>query len=365
MVAELTEQGLRKQAEKGELQGIYLLYGEEKYLLSKGAARVMEKTGGEMSDFNLQKLDGSSVTVEQIAAAVEALPLLASQKCVAVSDFNVETRPAAEVEKLVSLLGQVPDTTVLLLFFPTLEVDGKRSAKWKRFIQSVQAAGTSVYFPRKTPAELEKLLVSAAEKRRCTLSRSDAKYMVEQCGTDLRTLYHELEKICAFVGEGTVSRQQLEQVLTKNLEAAVFQLAKDLMAGAYEKAYNTLDRLLAQDEDPIFILAALSTVYVDLYRVRVLMQSGRPVAEAAKYFDYKGKEFRLRSAERDSNRFSDRVLRDSLDAIMQTDLALKSTRANNRFLLEELIARLLLLAEKEGNDHDPDSGSDFGRRQIR
>ena len=136
-------------------------------------------------------------------------------------------------------------------------------------------------------------------------------------------------------------------MVTKNLETTVFLLSKALVAGNYEKAYELLDLLFGQNEEPVSILAVLSSAYVDMYRVRAALQSGQPVFELAKTFDYKGKEFRLRNAERDGAGMSTEMLRESLDALLQTDVALKSTRTDNRLWMEELIARLLLISQKE------------------
>jgi DNA polymerase-3 subunit delta len=41
------------------------------------------------------------------------------------------------------------------------------------------------------------------------------------------------------------------------------------------------------------------------------------------------------------------MLRESLDALLNADVALKSARGNRRTVMETLIARLLLIAERE------------------
>jgi len=91
----------------------------------------------------------------------------------------------------------------------------------------------------------------------------------------------------------------------------------------------------------------LSSAYVDLYRVRACVQGGHRPAELANYFPYKGKEFRLKNAERDMKGLSLEKLRESLEVLLETDIGLKSSRTGDRILMEKLIARLLLIAEKE------------------
>lgn len=345
---ECTEQMLKKHMETGEFSRVYVLYGAEKFLLSKAAHKLMTAVVGDtFPDFNLQKFDGLTASVEQIAVAAEALPFMAERKCVAVSDFSPESRNSTEVSTLVQVMQQAPETTVFLFYHPTVVIDYKKSSKWRSFYKQVSPWADTIEFALKSKPELEKWLCAAATRRGCQLSRGNAGYMVDQCGNDLQTLHQELEKLCAFVREGEITRSQMEQVVTKNLETTVFVLARALLSGNYDKAYQMLDLLFAQREEPVMVLAALASVYVDLYRVRAALQSGETVSGLTKIFDYKGKEFRLRNAERDVAGISLERLREYLDVLLDTDVALKSTRTDDRLWMEEFIARFLLIARKE------------------
>lgn len=344
---EITEAELKKQMERQAFQNLYFLYGEEKYLVRAYAKKLIDRAAGDtFLDFNLQRFQGEA-SVDSIAAAVEALPFMAERKCVAVSDFNVEAVSAQELSKLNELISEIPESTVLIFFQPSLDMDVKKSAKWKNFLTTVNKTGCSVIFKTRGAAELEKLLCSVAQKRGCELSRQDASRILFLCGKDLQTLYNEMEKLCSYVGDGTeIPREVIDKIVVKNMETTVFILSKSMVAGEYDKAYQLLDQLFYQNEEPITVLAALSSSYLDMYRVRTALQSGQSAMEPAKYFPYKGKEFRLEIAERDVRKLSTAMLRESLDVLLETDLALKSSRTSNRILMEEMIARLLLIAEK-------------------
>lgn len=345
---EISEAELKKQIDSRNFERIYLLYGEEKYLVDVYSKKLIAKAAGDVFlDFNLQRFDGSSASVDDIADAVQALPFMAERKCVAVSDFNPESRSAQDMEKFSELLENIPDTTVLVLFLPSVIFEVKKSAKWRNFISAVGKIGGTVCLKKRSGADLEKLLCTAASKRFCSLSRQDAARIIFLCGDDLQTLYQELEKLCSYVGDGEITREIIDLVVVKNMETTVFLLSKALISGDYDKAYSLMDILFYQNEDPVSILAVLSSAYIDMYRVKASLQSGKTFEEPAKYFEYKGKEFRLKNAEKDGRRLSIGMLRDSLNVLLETDLALKSARISNRILLEKLVAKLLLIAEKE------------------
>lgn len=344
---EITEADLKKQIEKSDFANLYFLYGEESYLVEYYAQKLIAKAGGgSFQDFNLQRFDGGETSVDQIASAVEALPFLAERKCVAVSDLDAGAFRAGAEAKWKELLTSIPETTVFLIYQPAVTVDEKKDKSWKKFVGELNKAGNTVRLDRRSGVQLEKLLCSGASKRGCDLSRQNADRLIGYCGNDMNTLLNELEKLCSFVQSGEITREQIDRQVVKNLEARVFDLSKAILAGTYDKAFDILNSLLSQNEEPVSILAVLSSSYIDLYRVRVSLQSGLSALEPAKYFDYARKEFRLTNAERDSRRFSPDMLRDSLQALLGADTALKSARGDRRTVLEKLIAQLLLIAER-------------------
>ena len=345
---EITESDLKKQIEKSDFSNLYFLYGEEKYLVGHYAQKLTDKAkGSTFEDFNFQRFDGENASMDEIAAAVEALPFMAERKCVVVSDLDVERLRVNELEKLEEILAGIPASTVLVLYLPTVTVDLKKDKKWKKFISFIGERGCIVQLKKRSNADLEKLLCTGAKKRSCELSRQNAGRIIGYSGNNMQTLLNELEKLCSFVGEGEISAQMIDQIVVKNLEARVYDLSRTILNGEYDKAYGILDLLFYQNEEPVSVLAVLSSAYVDMYRVRISMQCGCGVTEPAKYFDYARKEFRLTNAERDSKRFSTAMLRESLQALLAVDMALKGARGDRRITMEKLIARLLMIAEKE------------------
>ena len=120
-----------------------------------------------------------------------------------------------------------------------------------------------------------------------------------------------------------------------------------LMAGRYEDAFLYLDTLLSQNEEPVVILSTLASAYIDMYRVQTALESGMTAPDAALFGEYKGREFRLRNAARNLRGMQSGVLQESLNLLLDADIALKSSRLSARIVLEELIARLLLTAKGE------------------
>ena len=264
--------------------------------------------------------------------AAQALPFFAQRKCVSVADFDVEAKSPQELEKLYELWELAPESTTLVFWYPTLDFDGKRSSKWRKFLKQAEERGTVALCARRGQGDLLRFVAREAEKAGCALPRQAAQKLLEYAGQDLTTLQNEVEKLCAYAlgqGQGEVTLAMIEELVAKSTETTVFLLSGALVAGNYEKAYTLLDALFYQREEPIAILGALA------------------YGDAAQYGDYKGKDFRLKKAQQNVRGVPQQVLRESLHLLLEADMALKGSRLEPRIILDELIAKLLLAARRE------------------
>lgn len=90
----------------------------------------------------------------------------------------------AELDKLYELLDTIPETTVLILYLPTLEIDPKKSAKWRTFLKKLDTRGFSLPSLRLKDNELEN--TSAAKPKRQTAC-SPASLPSASCSTSATT----------------------------------------------------------------------------------------------------------------------------------------------------------------------------------
>ena len=152
---------------------------------------------------------------------------------------------------------------------------------------------------------------------------------------------HEVENV-------QQAAEQVEKTVTKNMETTVFLLSNALVRGDYSKAYALLDLLMAQREEPYTILAVLSSAYIDMYRVRAAIEAGKTSMAPTEYGDYRGRDFRLKYAERDVRDLSIEMLRECLSLLLNCDLSIKLSGGENmdRIALEKLFAQLLYVAHR-------------------
>lgn len=334
----MTETQLKETIKQGSAN-LYVFYGAEGYLVEQYARMVARETVEEGFDaFNLQRFDGQEVSAAELEDAVEALPLMTDRKCVLVRDLDP---CSGDTDRLLRLMESVPDSCVLVFWQMTVQPDSRKNG-WKSFLKIAGDQGVAMKFDRKDPSDAAKMLVGGAKRRGCRLDVGDALYLVEQVGNDRNLLIGELDKLCALAGEGgEITKRMIDAACPKNLEAKVFDLSKAILYRRRQEAFDLLYQLRVQREEPIAVLGVLSGAFSDLYRGKVASASGMPAEALARAFkSYKGKEWKLKNAVRDSARLSVDTLRRCLDILAETDTTLKLRSGDEWVLLEQTVARL-------------------------
>lgn len=344
---QLSEIELKKQISSGDFARLYFLYGSEKYLIRHYTALIRKKAiDSSFADFNFHQYDGKEVDFDEVAQAAEALPIMSDRTLILIKDFAADSLNADTSDKFLKLISDIPDTTVILISNPSTDVNMK-SAKGKKILAEIDKAGCSVSFEHAGLNQLIKLVEKGAASRNCTVSQSNARYLLTLIGDDMTVIINELDKICAYKKEGEIGKEHIDAVVVKTVQARVFDLTKALTSGNCDLAMDILDTLIAMKEEPVNILGALITPYVDMYRAKVYSSGGFRAEDAGKDFNYRNKEFRLTNGARAASKYTIAQLRTFLDVLDDADRLLKSTSVNGRLVLEQTITKLFLVSNGE------------------
>lgn len=349
-MAKIGEKELKQQIKENSFSNAYFIYGEESYLKEFYVNKLREKiVEPAFADFNFHQYNGKDISLDDILKDAEMLPMMSSYVFILVSDYPFD-KSEKDCNAIKEFLTDLPETTVLAFVFNNIEIDVKKNSKWKALDNAFAKYGSSVNLEKRTEGDLVRLLVGGCKKRGALLSADNARYLISVSGSDIKTLLNETEKLSAYVNGGEITKDIINQLAVKCLQARVYDLSKAIVKGDYNKAYSVLDTLFAMKEDSITVLSVISGCYVDMYRVKCAKIAGEPAEDVGSYYNYKGREFALRNAMRDCAALSVEQLRKSLDVLMEADNALKSTGADKRLILEEAMVKLLLISKEVSYD---------------
>lgn len=332
-----TEKSVADAIKSGKIGGAYLLTGSEPYLISRCRKDLLRAwTGEEESPFSVERLEGEKPDYDRLYAAVTSIPMLGGKKAVVVDGFAADKQNQADLEKLKTILEELPEDTLLLVSAG----ESGQAAKAKAVVSAFDKMASVVELGPRPAGELAGFVREQAEKRGSAISPALARYIVDSCGTDMVLLEQETAKLSGYAGGGEITRRHVEDLLSPKTEARVFDLSKRILSGDYQGAMEILDTLFYMRESPAAILSVLSMAYTDLYKAKCAKAAGKTVGDLVKDFDYKGKDFRPRSAMGQLSGISARGLSESIRILAHCDRQIKSSRVDDKILLEQAVTRL-------------------------
>ncbi len=340
------EDTLKKNISADKLLPVYILFGEDGYLKKNYSDKILKLITEPDDVFNCSKFD-SNCDLQDVYDAVLQLPFMGDKKYIELYDFDFEKCSKSELDRLCALLEDVPDSATLVLRFDSVDFDSKKSSKFKRIMTAAEKSGgiAAKLDHRKAP-ELTKMLCDGAAKRGCKFETSAAKYLIESAGDDINLLKNELEKLCAYAKGGVITKETVEKVCIKTVEASVYNLSKYIIDCNITASLKILDELFFMRVEPMIILHTISSVYVDMLRVFAAKGQSLPINEVSEQFGYKARAFLLDKAVTNLRKFDRKKLALSLDALIAADNSLKSFGADGRIILEQLVVRLIYIIVK-------------------
>lgn len=340
----ITEKELIEDIKKADFKSVYLIYGNEDYLKKYYSSAIIKKAVTDFEDLNLHRFD-SSVKVDDIIAAADAIPMMSDYSCVSVCDYNFASADETEVEKLVDLISDMPEGCVLLLRLEQLSITPSKSAKAKKVFDAVKKYGALVELNLREEADLVRMVTKRAASRSVNLQPTGARYLIRVCGSDMTNLFSEVDKLCDFVGkDGIITEKEIDALAVKTPDEKAYKLINAVCARDVERVYTMLADLAAQCVDSIAIIAALSSAYVDMYRAKVAESEGKNAESIGADFGYGKNAFKLKYASQNARKMSVFTLRKALNVLRETDIALKSTQLDPRLLVDKTVMQLIQLA---------------------
>jgi DNA polymerase-3 subunit delta len=333
----ITREELRRRLKGGQVEPLYLLFGQESYLRDAAVRAVTDTAlkGAALREFNETSFSLAGADVQHAIAAAEQLPMMAARRVVRVTDF-AKLREEDE-EALARYVARPAEMSVVI--FVADELDKRR-----RLSKTLMQACTSVEF---APLEDSSLAAWARDRLKhlgATADERTLRHVIALAGPSVRQLATELEKLAtAALPGGYISIESVDALVGRSRELSNFDLTDQLIARDRRRALETLRKLLDDGAEPLMLLGLLASNFHRLALAKDLMTRGAPNEDVFRLVPMpQGKRagFLATARRTDSDELTRRIRR-----IAEADLAIKTSLGGGgekgaRVQLEMLVCEL-------------------------
>lgn len=344
-MAKIEEARLKADLKAGQLARVYFLFGEEHFLTKTYENKIIEAAlGADPSDLNFVRFNEAPPS-DSLSDFADSMPFFSEYKVIVISDLDADKLDNAELTAYLSIIEELPDTTVLIISQTGIEIDTKKpKAKMKKLMAAAEKCGVLCEMKYMSASQLAKMAVKKASRLGCNLSEQNAVLLAELCGRDMQLLSTEVQKLCDYTVSGEITKDAIDALVPKLVDTSIYTLASELFAGRVANAFQILDDLFVQRMEPVVILGTLSGHFVDCYRAKLAMLAKKSANDAAAAFNYpRNRTFVLTKAYGSVKYLSVDYLKSCIDILYRTNLLLNSSRADRRTLLEQALTEISVL----------------------
>ena len=256
----------------GQFKQIYLLYGEEQYLIRQYRDKLKHALAADDDTMNFSAFSGSDINQKEIIDLAETLPFFADRRLILIEDSGLFKKSA---EELADYMSSIPETTYFV--FAEKEIDKKT-----KMYKQVKKNGSIVEFPRQNETTLSRWIEGRIRRNGKNITRDAYALFIRKTGDDMENIDKELEKLlCYTLEKDYIDISDVEAITTEQTENKIFDMIDAVALHQQKKALDLYYELIALKEPPMRILYMLTRQYRSLYFVKALMNQGYGKKEIA------------------------------------------------------------------------------------
>ena len=310
--------------------GVYLLGGEEKYLLAQYKEKLIQALTDTSDTMNYAVYKGENAKADQIVDFASTMPFFADRRVLLVEDSDFFKKGNEDIEKLIS---ELPETTVIV--FVENNID-KRNKLYKL----VSKCGTVAMFTSPDEKTLLVWLKSLFTKEKLNIADNAVYRLIECVGVDMNNLANEAEKLrCYCLEKGTVTVEDVDTLCINQVEGKIFEMMDALSARNKKATLDLYNDLLLLREPAMRILFLITRQFNLLLKTKLAIETGADnskIASAIKVPPFAVKKYVSACKE-----YTYEQLLNCVNLCQEADTGIKTGKMKDNLAVEMLIIQLL------------------------
>lgn len=343
----MTQDELEQRLKKGEVSSLYLLYGEEEFLLETCVKKIKKIFGELLSGINYIQIDEKNI--QNLISDIETPAFGYEKKLIIIKKSGLfkkegrtkkkETSSAKKIkkaetiqEKIATYIKENIETikeTVILVFIEQ-EIDKNELQK------TIDSLGISCEFSKLKPVQIAKRIKAICNAYKVNINDATIQYFIETCGTSMLTLINEIRKLIEYVGEnGEITKEDIDKLSIKELDSVIFDLTDNIGKKDTAKSLQILKELLYNKEPIQKILITLYNHFKKIYMVILAEEYNMGIAES---LDLKPNQlFLVTKYKKQATYFKKKELKEILNKLIDLDYNSKQGKIDVNIGLEAIL----------------------------
>ena len=314
----------------GQLKQVYLLYGEETYLIRQYRDKLKKVMVSDEDTMNFSAFSGEDINPKEIIDLAETLPFFADRRVILMEDSGLFKKSGIG-DEIAEYLPEMPETT---FFIFVEEAVDKRT----KIFKALGKKGSTVEFKKQTDDVLARWVGGRIRKEGKGMTQAAYNLFISKTGTDMENIDKELEKlICYCLDKEMIEVTDVEAVTTEQIQNKVFDMVDAIAGHQQKRALDLYYDLLALKEPAMRIMFLITQQFQRMMVVKSMSNQGFANKDIATKAGCP--EWAVRKYQGQCRSFTMEQLKQAIKDGVDYEEAVKTGRMNDQMAVELFIVQ--------------------------
>ncbi|WKU13603.1 DNA polymerase III subunit delta [Staphylococcus devriesei] len=291
-------------------------------------------------DFNFIKFNLYETNISSIIEEALTLPFISEKKAIVVKNSfmftgeKVSKEITPNTDQVIEFLEKY-DGNNLLIF----EIYQSKLDERKKLTKTLKNTSKLYKVEQMSEQEMKSWIQNKLHENYKDIKQDALNLFIELTGINFNVISQELDKIILFLGDRTtINKNDVSLIINRSLEQNVFLLTEYIQKGDKNKAIQLVKDLIIMKEEPIKLLALITSNYRLYYQCKILSRKGYSGQQISKTINVH--PYRVKLALGQVKHYQLNELLNIINHCAETDYKLKSSYIDKQLILELLILAL-------------------------
>ena len=244
--------GFAKALKSGDTGRLYLIYGNESYLIKKALkalTKIYISSGGEELDYYEADWDARTMTPDRVYELFSTPSFLSPRRMVVLRGSNLlygkSPDSSGTWDAYLAVLDRITDMSCLVF------IEDRIDKRKKSLVESFLKMGEIIQIDQQKPEDLCKWVGVLLSRQKIQIAIDAVHSLVDRTEMNMFSLENEVNKIILYCKYNTVTEvgmKEIDRICIPDLRGSIFQMTDAIGAQNYQTALQILDRLIALRE---------------------------------------------------------------------------------------------------------------------
>lgn len=315
---------------------IYLFTGTSKVFIKNRIKRILQSYNKQ--EYTVIKYDMETTSLTTVINDAITFPLLEDLKVIILRNPTFLTKNKEDipqdVKAFIKYLKNPSETTVLMIDAANIKIN--QSNEIYKVLKNVALI---INYDESQEIELKGWVIRSFASNGIEIKEEALNTFMNYLNNNQIRMEQEIDKLSTYVGKGgTVSADDVKNVVTKDLSNEVFNLIKAIVDHNHIAVSIIYQQLIANTKDVMGIISMINNSFIEMLTINKLLKVGHSQNDIAKFFNVSpGRAFYM---VKNAKSFKIYDLENYIKKMADLDYKIKSGQIDRSIGLDLLIVQL-------------------------